>query len=140
MMNLWKGEVISKRFPPQEQGDYASEKYLSDTASTSSSYEHVSNILESESFQLLHDNRIQDETLLQPLKSEHSEKTCGATTLPGLEHYRLNQEEMASIAGNYQHERNENLDEYFKAVGMFKVATNYKCGIPYDGSKNKYDL
>ncbi|OXU29528.1 hypothetical protein TSAR_007754 [Trichomalopsis sarcophagae] len=25
---------------------------------------------------------------------------------------------MASLVGNYQHERNENLDEYFKAVGV----------------------
>lgn len=25
---------------------------------------------------------------------------------------------MASIVGNYQLERNENLDEYFKAIGM----------------------
>lgn len=26
---------------------------------------------------------------------------------------------MATLEGNYQHERNENLDEYFKAIGMY---------------------
>ncbi|XP_076668737.1 fatty acid-binding protein isoform X1 [Andrena cerasifolii] len=47
---------------------------------------------------------------------------------------------MTSLVGNYQHERNDNLDEYFKAVGMFKSATKNDCGVPYDGSKNKYAL
>lgn len=26
---------------------------------------------------------------------------------------------MASLVGNYQHEKNENLDEYFKAIGEY---------------------
>ncbi|CAK9820440.1 hypothetical protein ANTPLA_LOCUS10598 [Anthophora plagiata] len=65
-----------------------------------------------------------DDKLLEPVYSDH---------------YRQRRE-MSSIVGTYQHERNENLDECLKAVGMLKAATNNECAIPYDGSKNKYNL
>ncbi|XP_076280782.1 fatty acid-binding protein-like [Lasioglossum baleicum] len=34
---------------------------------------------------------------------------------------------MASIVGSYQHERNENLDEYFKAVGVPYIPRKMMC-------------
>ncbi|XP_012138901.1 fatty acid-binding protein isoform X2 [Megachile rotundata] len=67
---------------------------------------------------------------------QHPEKL----NVTSVEHYRLGQE-MSSIVGTYQHERNENLDEYFKAVGVPYIArkmmsmTSPRLEISNDGDK-----
>lgn len=138
MRKLWRGEVIRKQSSPREQGDCAFDKYLTEIGSTHNSDTHVASILESESLQLLHGSRIQEQALLQPLKAEDPGESRDTILLPILDHQTV--KGMTSIVGNYQHQRNDNLDEYFKAVGMFKSATKTDCGMPYDDSKNKYDL
>ena len=51
-----------------------------------------------------------------PLKAEDPGESRDTILLPILEHQTI--QGMTSIVGNYQHERNDNLDEYFKAVGV----------------------
>ena len=52
-----------------------------------------------------------------PLKAEDPGESRDTILLPILEEHQTIQG-MTSIVGNYQHERNDNLDEYFKAVGV----------------------
>ncbi|XP_076381793.1 uncharacterized protein LOC117228894 [Megalopta genalis] len=127
MKDLWRGEVTHKRSLPREQGDCTLNKY--------------SSRLNPEAFEFANDRTtIQGESLLHSLEKESLEGDSSQQPISTiLEHYRLNQE-MEPIVGSYQHECNENLDVYFKAVGMLKPASQNDCSTPYDGSKNKYDL
>ena len=138
MRNLWRGEVTLKRHLPQEQGTYALHEHIVKIIENSESEETaVSSVLKSKSFPLVHhsDTQSQEESSLQPVRKHLRPLTNPSSP----EHYRQQREEMTSIVGTYQHESNENLDEYFKAVGMLK-ATKNECHLLYDGSKSKYDV
>ena len=135
MRDLWRGEVTLKRHLPQEQGTYALHEHSVKIIENSEGEETaVSNVLKSKSFQLVHSDTFQDESSLQPVRKHLRPLTNPSSP----EHYRQGRD-MTSIVGTYQHESNENLDEYFKAVGMLK-ATKTECHLPYDGSKSKYDV
>lgn len=114
----------------EEQGDYALDRHFINIIDASNSEETTaSNILKSKSFELVHSEN-----------SPQSVRKC-SKRIPNTssqEHYRQ-EREMTSIVGTYQHESNENLDEYFKAVGMLK-ATKNECGTSSYESKNKYLL
>lgn len=136
MRNLWRGEVALEQHLPQEQGVYALDEHLAKIKETGENEEiAVSNLLKSESFELVGSDTLEDEGSLQPVRKHHPEPPANASSP---EHYRQRRE-MVSIVGAYQHESNENLDEYFKAVGMLK-ATKTECRLAYDGSRNKYDV
>ncbi|KAK2576255.1 hypothetical protein KPH14_005621 [Odynerus spinipes] len=59
-----------------------------------------------------------------PDSEEVTNKKQGVETYlaPLLRQFRFGIEDMAPIVGTYQHERNENLDEYFKALGVPYIA------------------
>ncbi|XP_026670937.1 uncharacterized protein LOC108626820 [Ceratina calcarata] len=118
MRNLWKGEVTSKFKEewPQEQGDYALGTRFTRIIDDD---EGVSNLLRSKSFELLQDDTFRNESLLQTLYLDDITDEAASTGSESCQTHSENQMvDMASIVGTYQHESNENLDEYFKAVGV----------------------
>lgn len=127
MKDLWRGEVTRKHSFPREQGDCALNKYLTAIECANESEARVSSRLNPEAFELADEQMaIQGDSFLQSLEKEGP---GGAPNQPAsliLDHYRLDQE-MASIVGSYQHERNENLDEYFKAVGVPYIPRKMMC-------------
>lgn len=137
MKDLWKGEVNLKRHSLQEQEDDDLDKHFAKIINSNDIEDtFVSNVLKINIFLVLvHSNMSQNKISLQSTR-KHPEQTPDASSSP--EYYRQ-RSEMTSIVGTYQHESNENLDEYFKAVGMLKAIKN-KCDVPYDANKNKYGL
>ncbi|XP_017790990.1 PREDICTED: fatty acid-binding protein 12-like isoform X1 [Habropoda laboriosa] len=111
MRNLWRGEVILKRHFHQEQGDYALDKHFTKILSTGDKF-----------LEPAYSDVIQEKNLLQPVE-KHLKRIPGSSSL---QCYRPGQE-MSSIAGTYQHESNENLDEYFKAVGVPYIPRKMMC-------------
>lgn len=131
--------MTGKRSSPRKQGDGALKNYLDAIECTNESETCVANLLDSKRFEPVHNNQIQDESFSQPLEKNRPEEASDVSTSPILDRYRLKRK-MASIVGSYQNEWNENLDKYFKVASMLTAANKNECGIPYDGSKNKYDL
>ncbi|KAK1119261.1 hypothetical protein K0M31_013450 [Melipona bicolor] len=124
MRNLWRGEVTLKRHLPQEQETYALHEHIVKIIENSEGEETaVSNVLKSKSFQLVHSDAFQDESSLsQPVRKHPRPLTNPSSP----EHYRQGRA-MTSIVGTYQHESNENLDEYFKAVGVPYIPRKMMC-------------
>lgn len=139
MRNLWRGEVTCRQPLPGEQEDCAVDKYFTPIVGTSSSEAYVSKFLEYEPFELLRDDAIRNKSILQSFTNERPQRILDAPASPILKRYRLEQE-MSPIVDSYRNERNENLDENFKAMDTLNVATTSKCRKAYDGSKNKYNL
>ncbi|XP_076548559.1 fatty acid-binding protein isoform X3 [Osmia lignaria lignaria] len=114
MRNLWNGEVTCKGHLPPEQENYVT----------------------NDDFIKIVDTNNNDETLLQSLEQHPGQKPDTRS----VEHYR-SERKMASIVGTYQHERNENLDEYFKAVGVpyiprkMMIMSSPRLEISNDGDK-----
>ncbi|XP_060814558.1 uncharacterized protein LOC132906406 isoform X2 [Bombus pascuorum] len=123
MRNLWRGEVAIEQHLPQEQGVNALDEHFAKIKETGENEEiAVSNLLKSESFELVRSDTFEDESSLQPVR-KHPEPPTNASSP---QHYRQGRE-MVSIVGTYQHESNENLDEYFKAVGVPYIPRKMMC-------------
>lgn len=112
--NLWRGEVTSKQHMTEEQGDYALDRHFINIIDASNRETTASNKLKSKSFELVHSEN-SPQSVRKRIPNTSSQ-----------EHYRQ-EREMTSIVGTYQHESNENLDEYFKAVGVPYIPRKLMC-------------